>query len=160
MPLGLMGAFCVMNTFLHLPDTSAQVRALRHWREHLAPKGLLLIEVLHPDVTQLGALDGKLEWQQTWTDAATGNTVMKFLTRVADLAEQTIHVNAVYDETDESGCLRRTVAPFTLRYLWRFEAELLLDKAGFALEALYGDWDLGPFTGESQRMILVARKRR
>ncbi len=53
--------------------------------------------------------------------------------------------------------MRRTVAPYDLRYLWRFEAELLLDKAGYALEAIYGEWDMGPFESASERMIFVAR---
>ena len=50
--------------------------------------------------------------------------------------------------------------PFETRYLWRFEAELLLGKAGFTLEALYGDWDANPFESASDRMILVARRKR
>ncbi len=33
----------------------------RHWREHLAPRGLLLIDILHPDVATLAGLDGRLE---------------------------------------------------------------------------------------------------
>lgn len=152
-------AYCVMNTFLHLPDTRSQVAALKHWRDCLAPRGRLLIEVLHPDVVQLGQLDGKLEWQRTWTDATTGGQVMKFVTRTVDLSEQTLHVNAIYDETDPVGQLHRTVAEFTLRYLWRYEGELLLDKAGLTLEGLYGDWDMGEFTGASQQMIFLARRR-
>ena len=39
------------------------------------------------------------------------------------------------------------------------EMALLLDRAGFAIEALYGDWDLGPFESESSRMIWIARRR-
>lgn len=153
-------AFIVMNTFLHLPTQAAQLAALRHWREHLAPGGLLLIDVFHPDVHQLATLDGRLEWDKTWSDPESGATVMKWVTRTVDLAEQTVHVTLIYDETAADGSLRRTLVPFDTRYLWRFEAELLLDKAGFALEALYGDWDLGPFESTSERMILVARRRR
>lgn len=153
-------AFCVMNTFLHLPDTAAQIRALKHWRDHLAPRSLLVLDVLHPDVTQLGALDGRLELQQSWADGDTGRMVMKYVARTVELASQTISVHAIYDEIEPDGQMRRTVAPFILRYLWRYEAELVLDKAGFDLEGLYGDWDLGPFTAESQRMICVARPRR
>lgn len=151
-------AFCVMNTFLHLSDTAAQVAALKHWRQHLTRGGILVIEVFHPDVATLGVLDGKLEWQQSWMDAGAGHTVMKFVTRTVDLAEQTMHVNAIYDEIAPDGGLHRTVAPFTLRYIWRYEAELLLERAGFVLENLYGDWDLSAFNGASERMILVARR--
>ena len=153
-------AFVVMNTFLHLPTQADQVRALRHWREHLAPGGLLLIDVFHPDVQQLATLDGRLEWDKTWTDPATGATVMKWVTRTIDLAEQMLHVNLMYDEIAADGALRRTVATYDARYLWRFEAELLLDRAGFALEALYGGWDMAPFESASDRMIVVARRPR
>ena len=153
-------ALVMMNTFLHLTSQSAQLRALRHWREHLARDGLLLIDIFNPDVAQLASLDGRIEWDKTWTDTQTGATVMKFLTRTVDLAEQTIHVNLIYDEIAAEGQVRRTLVPFDHRYLWRFEAELLLDKAGFVLEGVYGDRSLGPFEGDSDTMILVARRRR
>jgi SAM-dependent methyltransferase len=153
-------AFVVMNTFLHLTTQERQLRALRHWREHLAPGGLLVIDIFHPDVGQLAGLDGRLEWDKTWTDPETGATVMKWLTRTVDLAEQMLHVTLMYDEVAADGRLRRTAVPFDTRYLWRFEAELLLDKAGYALEALYGDWDANPFESASDRMILVARRKR
>jgi SAM-dependent methyltransferase len=152
-------ALVMMNTFLHLTTQAEQVRALRHWREHLLPGGLLLIDVFNPDVAQLAGLDGRVEWDKTWTDPRTGASVMKFLTRTVDLAEQVIHVNLVYDEIAADGCVARTLVPFEQRYLWRFEAELLLDRAGFALEAVYGDRALGPFDGSSDTMILVARRR-
>ena len=153
-------AFVVMNTFLHLNTQERQLTALRHWREHLAPGGLLVIDVFHPDVGQLAGLDGRLEWDKTWTDRETGTTVMKWLTRTVDLAEQTMHVTLVYDEVAEDGSVRRTLVPFETRYLWRFEAELLLEKGGFTLEALHGDWEANPFESASDRMILVARRKR
>lgn len=150
-------AFTVMNTFLHLPDQAAQLRALRHWRQYLAPQGLLLIDVLHPDVATLAGLDGRLELARSWEDAASGQVTLKFLARTVDLAEQTLHIHHIYDELKPDGGVQRTVAPYTLRYLWRFEAELLLKAADYALEAIYGDWDMTPFASSSEHMILVAR---
>jgi SAM-dependent methyltransferase len=152
-------AFVMMNTFLHLTTGAAQLRALRHWREHLAPGGLLLIDVFNPDVAQLAGLDGRLEWDNSWTDPQTGATVMKFLTRTVDLADQLVHVNLIYDEIAPDGQVRRTLVPFDTRYLWRSEAELLLDKAGFVVEAVYGDRSLGPFENGSDTMVLAARRR-
>jgi SAM-dependent methyltransferase len=152
-------ALVMMNAFLHLTSQSAQLRALRHWRERLAPGGVLLIDIFNPDVAQLASLDGRIEWDKTWTDPQTGATVMKLLTRTVDLEEQIIHVNLIYDEIATDGRVRRTLVPFDHRYVWRFEAELLLDKAGFALEEVYGDRSLGPFEGDSDTMILVARRR-
>jgi SAM-dependent methyltransferase len=152
-------ALVMMNTFLHLTTLSEQLRALRHWREHLTPGGLLLIDVFNPDMAHLAGLDGRIEWDKTWTDPNTGATVMKYLVRTVDSAEQVIHVNLIYDEIAPDGQVRRTAAPFDLRYMWRFEAELLLDKSGFALEAVYGDHEMGQFSGDSDTMILVARRR-
>lgn len=152
-------AFIVMNTFLHLPDQAAQLAALRHWRAHLAPRGHLIIDVLNPDVAQLAALDGGVEWHHTWQDPATGGVIIKQMIRTVDLAEQIMHVTLMYDEVAADGEMRRTLAAFDLRYLWRFEAELLLDKAGYTAEAVYGGWDLSPFANDSDRLILVARRK-
>jgi SAM-dependent methyltransferase len=152
-------AFVLMNTFLHLLTGTDQLRALRHWRAHLQPAGLLLIDVFHPDPAVLAATDGRLEWDKTWTDPQTGTTVMKLSTRSVNPAEQTVHVTLIYDEITQDGQVHRTLVPYAIRYLWRFEAELLLDKAGFELEAIYGGWDLAPFEDASDRMLMVARRR-
>lgn len=150
-------AFTLMNTFLHLPDLAAQIAALKRWKEVLAPRGLLLIDVFNPDMGQLAAMDGRLEWEQTWTNGNTGERVMKFLTRVVEPAAQVITVNHIYEEIAADGTVRRTVGSFNLRYIWRFEAELLLDKAGFSIENIFGNWDMSPYASNSERMIIVAR---
>jgi len=68
-------------------------------------------------------------------------------------------VTFIYDEIFPDGRNQRTVAPFRMRYLHRFEGELLLRLAGYELEQLYGSYDLDPFESDSERMIFVARKR-
>jgi hypothetical protein len=45
-----------------------------------------------------------------------------------------------------------------MRYLFRYELELLLRHAGFEIEAIYGSYDLDEYTGESEKMIAVARR--
>ena len=152
-------AFTLMNTFMHLLTQADQLRALGHWRDRLAPDGTLLIDVFHPNGLELAGLDGRVEWDKSWTNAETGATIMKLMARTVDLAEQVVHVTHIYDEVSVDGQVHRTLAAFDLRYLWRFEAELLLDRSGFDLEAIFGDWQLGPFESDSDRMILVARRR-
>ncbi len=152
-------AFCVMNTFLHLLTTDEQLAALRHWRRHLAPRGLLLLDLFQPDPRHLAELDGRLVWDKTWQDPTSGATVMKFVVCVADPARQVLHVTMIYDEIAADGTLRRTVGPYDIRYMARPEAESLLERAGYVLEAVYGDWELGPLAGNSDRLILVARRR-
>jgi SAM-dependent methyltransferase len=151
-------AFIVMNTFLHLLTQDEQIAALRHWHAALAPGGLLLIDVFAPDVAELAGLTGRVEFDKSWQDVDTGAMVVKQVIRTVEQAEQLMHVIMFYDEVAPDAVLRRTVVPFDLRYVWRFEAELLLEKAGFEIEEVYGDWDLSPFDSASERLILVARK--
>jgi SAM-dependent methyltransferase len=151
-------AFIVMNTFLHLLTQADQMRALRHWRAHLAPGGLLLIDVFFPDIDELARLNGLVEFEKSWPDTENNGIVMKQVIRSVDPAEQILHVIFLYDTVTPGGHVQRTVVPFDLRYLWRFEAELLLTKAGFSIEGVYGDWELNPLDSGSDRMILVARK--
>ena len=44
-----------------------------------------------------------------------------------------------------------------MRYLFRHEVEHLLARSGFAVEALYGDYDRSPFGDDSPELIVVAR---
>ncbi len=61
------------------------------------------------------------------------------------------------DEVDTTGTVRRTLFPFRMRFVYRYEMELLLQVAGYSLENLYGSYDLEPFDGDSEKMIFVAR---
>ncbi len=65
----------------------------------------------------------------------------------------------MYDVVREDGTVARQVADLALRYFGRFELELLLERAGFGVEALYGSYDLAPYTADSERLIVVAHKR-
>jgi hypothetical protein len=38
----------------------------------------------------------------------------------------------------------------------RSEIELLLEQAGFVIKDVYGNYELGPYELESQRMIVIA----
>ncbi len=40
-----------------------------------------------------------------------------------------------------------------------YPGEYLLDLAGLALVDMYGDYDLGPLTSDSERMIAIARRK-
>ena len=158
LPTGFRLAFIAFNSFMHLTTQVDQLQALQAWHQTLVPGSLLVIDIDNPDPQQLAQIDGRVELQNRWLDPATGATVLKQVTRTLDAARQIQHVVFIYDEVFPDGRLSRTLAPFDARYLQRFEGELLLDKAGFAVEQVYGSYDLDPFTGESDRMIFVARR--
>ena len=75
-----------------------------------------------------------------------------------DLATQTRWLRVHYDQTDGEGRLRRVSSDHQLRYVYPFELQLLLSSAGFGTVDLYGDYDLGPLTNDSDCIIAVARR--
>jgi SAM-dependent methyltransferase len=75
-----------------------------------------------------------------------------------DLASQTRWLRAMYDERGEDGTLRRFESDHELRYIYRFELEYLLQTAGLSRFDIYGDYDLGALTNDSERMIAIARR--
>jgi hypothetical protein len=119
---------------------------------------VLLIDLFNPDLLTLIEADGRLLVDQQWHDDDTGATVVKQLTRRIDLSTQLQETIFVYDEVFPDGQSRRTIIPFTMRFLWRAEAELLLELCGYRLERVYGGYDMHDYDVESPRMILVARR--
>jgi hypothetical protein len=74
------------------------------------------------------------------------------------MAAQTSHVTFIYDEIDAEGQVRRSALPFTMRWLYRYELEHLLARAGFALDGIYGSYELDDYSAESELLLVVARK--
>lgn len=151
-------AFWALNSFMHLLTQPDQLRALRNARGLLREGGLLILDLFQPDPALLLEADGRLLHDATWWHGPDDRTVLKYSSRRLDQGEQRLDVTYIYEEQPPDGRTSRVVAPFALRYLHRFEAELLLERAGFAVEALYGSYELDEFAADSERMIFVARK--
>jgi hypothetical protein len=52
------------------------------------------------------------------------------------------------------------VSQFDYHYLYPHEIEMMLEGAGFQLEALYGDYDQASFREDSARLLVLAVKPR
>jgi hypothetical protein len=67
-------------------------------------------------------------------------------------------VELIYYVTHPDGREERLVHAFPMRYLFRFEAEHLLVRCGFAVEALYAGFDRSPYgSAYPGELIFVAR---
>ena len=152
-------AFCTSNTLMHLTTQQEQLACLRSVHAHMAKDGLLLIDLFNPDLTRLFAVNGVQELADQWVDEATGADVLKWSVRTFDLAEQTQETLFIYEETFADGTVKRTLCPFPLRFLWRSEAELMLQIAGFQVEDVLGDFDGEPYHSASDHLILLAKKK-
>ena len=151
-------AFAALNSFAHLHTTEEQLSALSRIRRHLNPGGLLILDMFNPDMGRLLDARGQVALAKTMTTTDTGHRLMRFYSEEVDLGRQLIHTTYIVDEIDAEGNVQRTPFPFTLRYLFRYELELLLRHAGFEVEAIYGSYDLDEFSGDSEKLIAVARR--
>jgi len=147
-------AIAPINTFMHNATLDDQLGALGCIRRHLAPHGLLILDLFNPDV--YAPNDGRLVLHRT-RPGPHGQLILQFTTRSLDWENQVASVVFIVDEPDASGLIRRTVFPFEMRFLFRNEVELLMRQAGFQVEAVYGSYDLEPYGEGAQKMIVVAR---
>ena len=151
-------AYCAQNTFLHMPDTDAHRAALRAIAARLRTGGLLVLDLIHPQPELLASYYGAVTHEAAFTSAA-GDRVDRFVSAFYRAATQTVEATWFYDLTAPDRALRRITVPFTMRLIGRYEAELLLEQAGFAVEAIYADADLSPLDDRAERMLVVAVRR-
>jgi SAM-dependent methyltransferase len=128
------------RSFLHNLQVADQVATLEACRRALVPGGLLALNVFNPDLRFIGGWLGldPGEWEPS-VDEPASSPVVRSTLRVRD----------------ERGA--RHSARIELRYVSRREMEALLERCGFAVEALYGDFARTPFTERSPEMIWLAR---
>lgn len=145
------------DVFLYCEDAHEQIATLGALGRALQFNGLLAIDLPGP----LLSLDSSTNGQPVLTfsgEAADGERFDAWQVHEDDLALQTRWLRVTYERLAEDGSVRRQQSEHRLRYVYRFEIELLLNLAGLALLDVYGDYDLGPLTNESERMIVIARR--
>lgn len=151
-------AFMPLNTFMHCQAVAEQLATLQAIHHHLQPGGRLVIDLFYPDPVMLAEVDGRLYFEAESVAELTGHTVQWYWRHDIDLAEQLRHLTYILDEIDPEGHIRRVTLPFSLRYFYRFELELLLEISGYVVETIYGSYEMDPFDSNSPRMIFVAAK--
>ena len=71
--------------------------------------------------------------------------------------EQIINEDFTFEEVDAEGnSIARSCSSLRLRYVYPYEMQNLLELCGFKVEALYGNFQRGPFRygGEQVRIAL------
>ncbi len=151
-------AFVALNSFMHLLTPEDQLASLACIRQYLNPGGRLLLDLFNPDLGRLLDLRSQVSLDKVMIDPETGHRLMKFRSEKVDLSQQTIYLTYMIDDMDNQGMVHRTLVTFSTRYLFRAEIEHLLQRAGFAVEVIYGSYDLDDFSSDSDKMITVARR--
>ena len=151
---------CPFNSFLHLLSVESQVSCLARVNRHLVPGGRFAFDVFDPDIRQMT--------DDRFTQASlpqlfklpTGSTVeLRHRNRSVDFVGQLIESEISLKVTHRDGDTEQVVHPIRQRYLFRSEAERLLDRCGFAIESLYGDFEESPYDPARRgSLVFVARK--
>ena len=147
--------------FQHLLTVEDQLSCLASIRAHLVDGGRLILDLFNPSLDMLAspadAAEGGDEPEFTTPDGR--RDVRKYRAVAHDRFSQVSDHELIYYVSHPDGRQERLVQAFPLRYLFRFEAEHLLARAGFEVEHLYADFDKRPYgsvyPGE---LLFVARK--
>lgn len=150
------------RAFLHMMSGEDQRRALTQIREHLTDRGRLVFNVFDPSIELIAAYmrppRGTLNHLGSFTHPVTGRRVLVSDTRRYDPLDQTLEEHRFFEEVDEEGrVISKTTTPLHLRYVHRFEMQYLLELCGYEIEALYGDFQRGPFKHGNEQ-VWVARR--
>lgn len=156
--------------FAHVLQREQQERTLRGIADHLEPGGRLIIGMSNWDPreerisfrgTQIARLGHSmsLKYEGVFFDEKQDQKIVRYMARGYDPSVQTaihVYVHEIMDSEGKLIAKKTNILP--IRYVFRFEMELLLEKAGLAVEDIFGFYDKSEFKHDSRRMIFVARK--
>lgn len=146
-----------VKTFAYFVDRADQVEALTRIARCLRAGGLLALDLLNPTAEWVSRPDGSV--RQDVAGEIDEQTVVRTETAVStDTARQVRVVRSVYDVVAPDGTVRKRMVQWPFRWTYRFEAELLLERAGLRVEAVYGGYEREPYSADSRCLLLVARR--
>ena len=155
------------NSFGYLYKLEDQRACLAQIRQHLLPRGKLVIEERFYALEALQQMKNRLGVERTWAgriNPQTGNYTM-FIDCIhwIDSAQQTIYRSTFVDEVQEDGTLKRHVPSKTYfgntqHYFSKTELQLLVENCGFHVQEIWGDKAKRPFGSRSNNIIILAEK--
>jgi SAM-dependent methyltransferase len=143
-----------LNTLWHVSTLDGQLRMLEAIHARMAIGGLLLVDLSNPLTLADRRSHGELS--QRFRRKLDGKSISSYSSAWDNESEQILMLSLTYEEVPAHGPVRRSFAELELRYLYRFELELLLRLAGFSLRDCYGSYDLQPYSSLSPNLIAVA----
>ena len=147
--------------FQHLTTVGDQIACLDCIHRHLETGGKLILDIFNPWLEALARQNfGEEMAEEPEFSMPDGRRVIrrhKITSR--DVFNQINYVELIHYVTHPDGRQERLVQAFPMRYLFRFEAEHLLARAGFEVEQLYADYDKSPYGSKDPgELIFMARK--
>lgn len=151
-------ALVAVKSFGYMIERRDQQRALANIARHVRPGGLVVFDLLNPTIEWLSMPDGAVR-QDLCEQRPNGSTVMRTETAVStDWAAQVRQMRSVYETVSPDGSAVKTIVEWPLRYTFRHEAELLMERAGLEIADVWGGYDRSPYRADSRALIVAARR--
>jgi len=145
------------RAFLHLLTADDQNKALNLIHTHLEKDGHLIIDIFAPRHDLLAKETTTVRFDKK-VNSETGQK-FNLTDKVSyEHDKQLLHVERHYEGISDEDLANRKVMPFTLRYIFRYEMQALLEKNGFQVNEVFGQFDKRPYDYKSGEMIFVAQK--
>ncbi len=146
------------NSLLCVTRFEDQCAAFIAAARHLDDNGRLAIDVMNPLVLSFRGEPVPRPFV-TRRNPHTGNLYTRFAAIGPIGADQVQELFGWYDEVAPDGLVRRAAYSIHWCSIFRYELELMLERAGLEVESIAGGHHREPFTAQSQQMFVVARKR-
>ncbi|MFI5370967.1 MAG: class I SAM-dependent methyltransferase [Candidatus Eisenbacteria bacterium] len=145
------------NSLTCIADFAGQREAIRSLADALAPEGRLVIDTVNPWRLPVEG-DPTPKPFFTRRHPRTGLSYTRFAAMSGFDAEGRQRLHGWYDQLDENGHVSRRHYAVTWRPIARHELQLMLETAGLSMASLEGGHRREPFTAQSPRLFVQARR--
>ena len=159
------GTIYIANgTFQVLGDRQQAFHTLDRFLRHLSPGGQLLIELFVPDEAPKGVGTNDAEhptrWERIPRREAEGEITTTLWSESVDSFEQVLLCKRRYELYVGGKCVRCEVGSHLLRWYYKHEFMMMLERVGFEDISTYSDYTEQPATKDSKTVVYGARRPR
>ena len=152
---------CILfNTFLGFTTLQQQDALLEAISCSLRPGGRLWIDIYQPNLDLLARERARNLDPVVFHVPSLDRTVTRLSDIKVDPARQVSHVTFRYQWCDSAGRKHCESNSFDITFMMPREFQLLMERHGFAIERLYGNYDGSDLAPHSPRMISCGRLKR
>lgn len=151
----------VHRPFQHLITVEDQISCLECAHRHLVDGGHLILEIFNPSLEALTRdnLGEEFGEEPEFVMPDGRRVIRRHKVVERDLFNQVLKVELIYYVTHTDGHEERLLHSFPMRYLFRYEAQHMLERCGFDVVNVYADFDKSPYGSKYPgELIMMATK--
>ena len=147
-----------LNSLLLLDGRTAQSDLLKVAAKHVKRQGLVVVDVWLPTPEDLVLYDGRLVLDWVRDDEATGEHVAKTTSAFYQPAARRAEITSFFDAWRDTEAPRRTMRTDRISFMSADELVSLAESAGLKVDQVSGEYEMGDFAADSDRVVMVCRK--